>query len=790
MRLSLEDIAGITGARIEGAAAAPTIDVLLTDSRSWVDPSQNPLFIALRTATGDGHRYITDMYRRGVRTFIVNEVPPVMGNVVDATFLVVNDTMSALKSLGHAAARAFKGKIIAIAGSRGKTQVKELLNAALMPRSWRSPRSWNSHIGVPLSLFAIDADSEYAIIEAGIDGPGQMESLGNMIMPEIGVLTAITGEHDGGFLNREQKITEKCKLFSTCKSVVCDTSDPTAARILRGMYPDLEIIYAKGKEEIAEAVLSLLGISTDASISSKMRRVENVSTRIDVNEGIGGCLVLTDNFTPDLQSVDTALDFMERRATHGRSDTLIMTDLMHSAQDDAKTVDKLYGRLAEMLRHRHISRLIGIGEEISARSGMFDPLMASEFVQDIDSFVRNYDSADFDRELILIRGDADKTRPIKNLLANAAHDTVMEVNLDSLVHNFNIYRSLMPSTAGIVAMVKASAYGVGAIEASKTLQSHGAAYLAVAVVDEGVSLREAGITMPIMVMNPITTNFRALFNYRLEPSVFSLRELERIALEARAADCSDAAIHIKLDTGMHRTGFSDDELPTLSDALKQHPGLHVASVFSHLATADCLDQDDYTELQLNTFEAMSSRLQALLGTKLRRHILNTAGMMRFGSRACAYDMGRLGIGLYGISPLPDGASAIDLKPVAALKTTIIALRRYPAGTTVGYGRRGLLKRDSLIATLPIGYADGIDRHLGCGAICFRVNGVDCPTEGNICMDMCMLDVTDVPDVQIGDTVDIFGPDLPIERISDTLGTIPYEVLATVSPRVRRVYYRE
>ena len=790
MRFSLEDIAGNIGARMEGAPAAPTIDVLLTDSRNYVDPARSPLFIALRTATGDGHRYVKDMYRRGVRAFIVDMVPEVMRSVADATFLVVPDTRAALRSLGTAASQAYHGTKIAIAGSRGKTQVKELISAALMPDAWRSPRSWNSQIGVPLSLFSISPDADYAIIEAGIDGPDQMQPLAEMIKPHIGVLTAITGEHDGGFASRLQKIEEKCLLFAGCSVVVCETSEPMAAAVLRRMYPHMKVVEARGKRALAEMLLAELGVEITPQRVAAMDRVQDVSPRIDVNEGTGGCLVLSDNFTPDLQSIDAALDFMERRATPGRTNTVVISDLMHSPTDSEQTVRALYEQLAAKLRHRSVSRLIGVGHEISAMRDVFDPLMASEFTTDSDDFMRRFDSADFDRELILLRGDATTMRPVKCMLANAAHDTVLEVNLDAMVHNFNAFRGLMPPHSGIVAMVKASAYGIGATEAAKTLQSHGATYLAVAVVDEGVSLRDAGIVMPIMVMNPITTNFRALFNYRLEPSVFSLKELRKIAAEARMADCTNISVHVKLDTGMHRTGFSEDELPALADALAEYPELRVASVFSHLATADCLDQDDYTQLQLDTFERMSTELSRYLNRPLRRHILNTAGMIRFGHTASAYDMGRLGIGLYGISPLPAEVRQPKLLPVASLSTTIIALRRYPAGSTVGYGRKGVLKRDSLIATLPIGYADGIDRRLGCGAISFCVNGVMCPTVGNICMDMCMLDVTDAAGVRIGDTVEIFGPELPLERISDCLGTIPYEILTRVSPRVRRIYYRE
>ncbi len=790
MKFTLEDISGITGARVEGAPSAPTIDTLLTDSRTTVDPSTSPLFIALRTGSGDGHRFIKDAYRRGVRAFIVNEVPQVMGAVSDATFLVVPDTLEALRRLGAAARAAYKGTVIGVTGSRGKTQVKELLYAALLPEAWRSPRSWNSQIGVPLSLFAIDPDSKYAIIEAGIDGPGQMDVLARMIRPEIGIFTAITGEHDAGFRSRRQKIEEKAGLFEGCGTVVCDNDVPEVASVLRSRYPGCSIEEVRGKEQIVARVMGILGKNIDERAFEAMTKVRDVSTRIDVNEGMSGSLVLSDNFTPDMPSLDAALDFMERRATAGRTPTLILGDLMHAAEASREDLSRLYGRLAVTLRHRGISRLIGVGREISAHRGEFDPLTASEFVETAEEFISRYSGGDFDHELILLHGDSKVMRPIKNMLANAAHDTVLEINLDAMVHNFNAFRSLLPPDTGIVAMVKASAYGIGSIEASKTLQSHGATYLAVAVVDEGVALRDAGITMPVMVMNPITTNFRALFNYHLEPSVFSLSELKHIALEATMAGCDNVNVHIKLDTGMHRTGFSADEIPELVAELKKLPHIHVSSTFSHLATADCLDQDDYTREQLHLFDTMSDELSRELGRPVRRHILNTAGMMRFGKTASAYDMGRLGIGLYGISPLPAGHTAVQLMPVASLSTTIIALRRYTAGTTVGYGRMGKLERESVVATLPIGYADGIDRRLGCGKASFRVRGVECPTVGNICMDMCMIDVTDVVDATIGDAVEIFGPTLPIERLAEALGTIPYEVLTRISPRVRRIYYHE
>ena len=367
---------------------------------------------------------------------------------------------------------------------------------------------------------------------------------------------------------------------------------------------------------------------------------------------------------------------------------------------------------------------------------------------------------------------------------------MLEVDLDAMIHNLNYFRSKLSFGTRLVAMVKAGSYGTGDFEVAQLLQHQGVNYLAVAFADEGVVLRERGITMPVVVLNADADSFEQMIANRLEPEIYSFRSLDAFSRAADRAGRKHYPIHIKLDTGMHRIGFSDDELHALADTLKELPRLRVASVFSHLATADCLDQDNYTHLQLDSFERMSTQLSSHLGIPVRRHILNTAGMMRFGHGSSSYDMGRLGIGLYGISPLPPGATSVELKPVASLSTTIMALRSYPAGTTVGYGRRGLLNRESTVATLPIGYADGIDRRLGRGAANFIVRGTECPTIGNICMDMCMIDVTDVPGVEIGDSVEIFGPTLPIERISDTLGTIPYEILTSISPRVRRIYFRE
>ena len=441
-----------------------------------------------------------------------------------------------------------------------------------------------------------------------------------------------------------------------------------------------------------------------------------------------------------------------------------------------------------MLSLAGIDRIIGVGEEISRYSTEFDPLIASDFMPSVDDFLKNYDITRFDSELILIKGRADiGFDEIRRRLESPRHQSILEVNLDAVVDNFNTYRALLKPHTGIVAMVKASGYGTGALELAKTLQSQGASYLAVAVIEEGVALRRAGITMPIIVLNPVTTNYQALFAYGLEPTVFSISELQLLIAEAERYGKTDYPVHIKLETGMRRLGFIDCEIDDLIKILNSTDRVKVSSAFSHLATADCLDQDAYTQSQFDTFERMTARLIAGLPYQFKRHILNTAGIMRYPQYQ--YDMVRLGIGLYGISPLPPEATKIKLRAVARLSSTIISLKHWPAGTTVGYSRRGVLTRDSVIATVPIGYADGIDRHFGCGQAQFVVNGHLCPTVGNICMDLCMIDVTDA-DANIGDRVEIFGENAPIENLAQTLGTIPYEILSSVSPRIHRIYFRE
>lgn len=757
---------------------------ILTDSRSSADTA-DALFFAIRTDVNDGHRYLADLYRRGVRSFVVDHIPDIMRHAADADFIVVDDVSRALKQIARRVREEFRIPVVGITGSRGKTVVKELLFHALTKadvKVARSPRSWNSQLGVPLSIWQLEPDTDIAVFEAGIDRVGQMAGLAEIIRPNIGIMTEITDEHDNGFTSREEKIVEKAALFSSCDTIICPAADTVACDIIKSLYPGKTVICVGSGDNLnrslAAEALKVLGY--DPTLAND---IDEVSTRLDVYDGVNDCLMIYDEFSNDLDSVGRALDFMMRRTTTSRRNTLITGNLLHRPDADTQ---KLYRQFADMLKSRGIDRLIAIGEEIGRHTDAFDPMMATEFVSDTERFISDYDISRFDSELILIKGGKDFAA-IKDLLEKPRHQTIFEVNLDSVVHNYNAFKSLVRPSTGIIAMVKASAYGTGSLEIAKTLQSQGASYLAVAVVEEGVALRRAGITMPIMVLNPMTTNYQALFNYRLEPAVFSLRELDILLEHARLHDMHGYPIHIKLDTGMHRVGFIPTEIEALAKVLNETDRVATSSVFSHLATADCLDENAYTQSQFDSFEAMTGRLKSLLKNDFRRHILNTAGIMRFP--VYQYDFVRLGIGLYGISPLPPEETHIDLRPVASLSSTIISLKTWDADTTIGYSRRGQVKSPSVIATIPIGYADGIDRHFGCGRSSFIVNGKPCPTIGNICMDLCMIDVTGA-DAKIGDRVEIFGKEAPVENLATARGTIPYEILTSVSPRVHRIYYRE
>lgn len=806
-------------------ANSASIKHLLTDSRSLEAP-EDSLFFAIPTKGNDGHRYIAGLYAKGVRNFVVNHIPEELHDATDANFLCVPDTVKALQTITRRQPD-FSGKLLAITGSRGKTTLKEWIFQLMEPLSdiSRSPRSYNSQIGVPLSMWEISPDTRLGIIEAGISRPGEMRQLAECILPDTVIITNVGDAHATAFSSREEHALEKALLASDphTKTVIfcADYSDiadavaktaPHAETLTwslngnpgadisvkaspEGAMTELEYTYKDIKGKLtaplaseadlenacnALAFMLLCGVKPEV-IAERFAALHKIGTRLNVSEGVNGCSVIFDSYTSDYSSLRPALDFLRRRKTPRQNATLIMSDLHHEALPSGE----LYADVAELIRRAGVNRFIGIGPALTRHRSLFGPSAA--IYPDTEAMLADLSTADFSDEAILIKGSPEYNfSSIARMLETRTHETVLEVNLDAMLENYNYFRRHLKPTTGMVCMVKASGYGAGSYEIAKTLQDAGAAYLAVAVLDEGIDLRDKGITMPIMVMNPKVADYRLMFANRLEPEIYCFDMLRDVIREARKNGITGYPIHIKLDTGMHRMGFTGEELPELMDILENAREVSASSAFSHLATADCPDMNDYTELQLSRFANYTDYILSRSDHPVKRHVLNTAGILRYPAHQ--YEMVRLGIGLYGANTLPPEMEK-PLAVVSTLRTVIVSIRDWEAGESIGYGRRTILTRPSRIATIPIGYADGMNRHFGRGAVSVYVNGKMAPTVGNICMDACMIDITDIP-CEVGDSVEVFGRNAPLQRLADTLDTIPYEVLTSVSPRVKRIYYRE
>lgn len=793
---SIVKVTTLIGARRFGEAEA-NIGWLLTDSRSLCFPEAT-LFFAIKTERNDGHRYIDDLYRSGVRNFVIEKLPDNYSeNYPDANFLQVPSTLKALQRLAERHRDEFDIPIIGITGSNGKTIVKEWLYQLLMPTRvvTRSPRSYNSQIGVPLSVWLLDERTEIGVFEAGISMPGEMAALSGIIQPTIGIITNIGQAHQENFSSKDEKCREKMRLFHDAKVVFYNADDETIKANIGLLkcktvpfHPyegEMPFIDRASKENAGAcaAVASYLGL-TDEEIADGMRRLEPVAMRLEVKQGQHGCILINDSYNSDINSLDIALDFMQRRqdTSHNQqlSETLILSDIYQSGV----AVESLYEEVSTLAKERGVHKIIGIGEEISSQEAVFD-IPEKHFFKTTSEFVGSEVFDDLHDEIILIKG-ARKFGfdHITELLEQKVHETILEVNLNAVVDNLNFYRSFLRPETKMVCMIKADGYGSGAVEIAKTLQDHRVDYLAVAVADEGVTLRNAGITSNIMIMNPEMTSFKTMFDYELEPEVYSFRLLEALIRAARKEGITGYPVHIKLDTGMHRLGFNPNEdMPRLIDRLQHQRALTPRSVFSHFVGSDSDDFDNFSAMQFRVFDEASSKLQAAFPHKILRHIDNSAGIEHFPERQL--DMCRLGIGLYGV----DSRDNRILHNVCTLKTTILQLRNVPKEETVGYSRRGVLTRDSVIAAIPIGYADGLNRRLGRGNGYCLVNGKPAPYVGNICMDVTMIDVTGI-DCREGDTVEIFGDHLPVTVLSDAIDTIPYEVLTGISNRVKRVYFQD
>jgi alanine racemase len=825
MNYSVKEIADIIRAEYNSIHDRP-VSHLLTDSRTLSFP-ESSLFFAIKTKTNDGHKYIDDLYKSGVRSFVVtDELPGLYQKMPDADFLFVKNVPNALQKLAAYHRKRFSIPVIGITGSNGKTVVKELLYQ-LMRTDFnivRSPRSYNSQIGVPLSVWEMNERHTLAIFEAGISKPDEMDRLRPMILPTVGLITNIGEAHQENFLSAKEKCMEKLSLFIDSDVILYNADDKLIESALDAMClsykatgwsrKDADAALFVNSVEKGETTTKLrcttMGIVHEyiipfvddafiediihcmavmfylspAGIISKddvFASLEPVAMRLEVKDGINGCRLINDTYNSDINSLHVALDFQQsRRADRKLKTTVILSDILQTGM----APKSLYGKVAELLGRKKTERLIGIGPGISEHSHLFNG-MKTAFYTSTAEFIHSFRQDLFRDEIILLKGSRSfHFEDITALLEKKVHETILEVNLDAVIHNFNHIRSHLRPTTKIVCMVKAFGYGVGSFEPAKTLQEHRCDYLAVAVADEGEDLRREGISVPVIVMNPEMSSFPLLFDRMLEPEVYGFRLLDALVKEATRRGITSFPIHIKIDTGMHRLGFEPEDVPEVCRRLKAQSSLVVRSVFSHLVGSDSPEFDDFTGKQFDRYTAAAAAMEKGLGYTVLKHQLNSAGIERFPEHQ--QDMVRLGISLYGISA--SGASE-GLQCVCSLKTVILQIRNVPRGDSVGYGRRTFVRRDSRIAIIPVGYADGLDRRLGNGTGEVLVKGRRCPVVGNICMDTCMIDVTEA-DANEGDPVTVFNDELTVDEIAGKIGTIPYEILTSISPRVKRIYYRE
>lgn len=771
---------------------------LLTDSRTLVQ-AESTLFFAIPTRRNTGCRYVGELYEAGVRNFILPADADISLSS-DANYWRVPDVVAALQQLAAAHRAQFSIPVVGITGSNGKTVVKNWLVQLLSPdrRVVASPKSYNSQIGVPLSVWQMSDEQDIAIFEAGISQPGEMKALRHVIQPTIGILTNIGPAHDENFSSRQQKLQEKMKLFSTVDFLISsDTRDLQLLAVTSSDHTStLSLDYhgnpftvtipftdRASQENILHCISLMLYLGYGADvIADRCARLTPVEMRLELNEAAGNSLLINDSYSLDMASLTIALDFLAHQQHHFRR-TLILSDIPQAGIPDRT----LYSQVATLVRQRHVTRFIGIGPALSRCADLFADIDAA-FYPSTDDFLSRLDRDSFHDETILLKGArAFSFEHIAKILQRRSHETVMEVSLDALIHNLNYFRSQLRPSTRLMAMVKASSYGAGTVEVANALQYNHVDYLTVAYVDEGVHLRRNGITLPIMVMNPEPAGFDDIIRYQLEPDIYSFRILDLFAnhLNPQTSPFNihlplPFPIHIEFDTGMHRLGFSGADVPKLQARLAELDGLlKVVSVFSHLACSEDPEMDDFTRLQISRLQEWSNGLPGI------KHILNSSGISRFPD--AQMDMVRLGIGLYGIAPEP--AVQNHLQQVSRLVTRISQIKNIPEGDTVGYNCRWTAHRPSRIAILTIGYADGLHRGLGNGNGRVSINGHLAPIIGSICMDMCFVDVTDV-DCSEGDRAFIFGEGDLLQQNAAAAGTIPYELLTAVAPRVKRVYFQE
>ena len=819
MIFSIKHIASVINANAE-INHATEIEYLLIDSRKIIFPSTS-LFFALHGPRRDGHQFITEVYERGIRNFVVKKGFN-SSSFIDANFLLVDDVLQALQTLAAFHRTQFSIPVIGITGSNGKTVVKEWLYQLLQQDQniVRSPRSYNSQVGVPLSVWQINQKNTLGIFEAGISTVDEMQNLEKIIRPTIGILTNIGEAHNEGFSNEAEKIKEKLKLFSNCEQLIYpkdtlpkevdlpkiklfswsrkykratvfieqETKTSGATSII--------LVYQNQSYQITVpfvdnasidnaitcyCVLLSLGYANDI-IAKRLLHLLPVEMRLQLKKGVNNCSILNDSYSNDISSLNIALDYLTQQSGKNTT-TVILSDIFQSGLHDAE----LYKQVAVQLQQRGIHKLIGIGENISKQHLSFIKIPETGFYSSTEQFLEHSNLHQFKDEFILLKGARlFAFERISKWLEQKVHQTVLEINLSAIAHNLKEYQKhLLPSTK-VMAMVKAYSYGSGAVEVARVLQFCKVDYLAVAYTDEGIELRKAGISLPIMVMNADEHSFDSLVEYNLEPEIYSLHIFHSFHQYLQRQAVKEFPIHIKLNTGMNRLGFDTPEIKELSVQLKNQNTMMVKSVFSHLAASENAEHDGFTKHQSDSFEETCSIIEKNIGYSFIKHIANSAGIFRHPN--LQFDIVRLGIGLYGVDSADE--HILNLEPVATLRSTIAQIRKVKAGETIGYNRNGKVNRDSLIAIVRIGYADGFSRRLGNGVGSIYVNGQLTKVVGNVCMDMMMIDVTEIENVKEGDVVEIFGKHLPIQKIAEWSDTIAYEVMTSVSQRVKRIYVEE
>ncbi|HEY1039736.1 MAG TPA: bifunctional UDP-N-acetylmuramoyl-tripeptide:D-alanyl-D-alanine ligase/alanine racemase [Bacteroidia bacterium] len=820
MQYSLSEIQVITSASLLQGNLGDTIKYLSIDSRSSLN--EHTLFIAITGVRNNGHKYIQDVYEKGCRNFLVSET--IDGAIFrDATFLLVPDTTMALQQLATAHRKKFSIPIIGITGSNGKTIVKEWLSYLLNDSFvvCKNPKSYNSQVGVPLSVWQLNEKHTIGIFEAGISQAGEMENLRNIIQPDIAVLTNIGQAHDENFTGNEQKISEKVQLFKFAKRIVYCNDHPIADNIIKNSIPTfvnrftwskrnnssllITKVVAEGNDTVIEGLVSgnrqriIIPFKDAASVENaitcwitlialdkndeqhrnKFRFLQAIEMRLELKQGINNCTIINDSYNSDLGSLSIAIDYLNQQHRNSKK-TLILSDILQSG----KQTEQLYKEVAHMLASKGVQRIIGVGEEISSQADSF--AIEKLFYKNTQEFIRDFRNIDFYNEAVLLKGARSfEFEKINSLLQHKSHETQLVINLNNLIHNVNYYRSLLKPETKMMAMVKAQSYGSGSFEIASLLQYHRVNYLAVAYADEGVELRKAGITLPIMVMSPERESFDSMLVYQLEPELYSFEVLRSFATAVSALGNKETYIHLKIDTGMHRLGFLPGEVAELLEELKKYPSLKVASVFSHLSASDNSFYDEFTHQQIDSFKETCALIEMELGYTFIKHICNSGGISRFPE--AHFDMVRLGIGMYGIGV--NDTEQKKLLPVCTLKTVVSQVKKVYANETVGYNRSGKISKETEIAVIPIGYADGFNRKLSNGQGKVWIGDRPAPVVGNVCMDMCMIDVTGMQ-VNAGDEVIVFDDVDKIHQMASAIGTISYEVLTSISTRVKKVYVQE